>query len=515
MEIKIFKPADHKIKALIYGASGSGKTTFASTAPKPIFASAENGLLSIADKEVPYVEIKTIKDLSDLLTHLKTQPHDFKTVVIDSITEINDVIKEEIEKKKGGQMTLPDWGVLSKKINKIIRAFRDLPMHVIFIAQENNIVDEDKISKIVPSLNGKAATKIAYIMDIVGYLHIDKATKKRVIIVNSHEKLLTKDRSNVVVKNPELDFSKWCEEVSKISIGDEKVVTSYDSDVDPLDDKKVKPKKKSAPTKKKENPPVNNVESKDLPEARPVFTKERLAGLADKIKENLKSGQTHQEMIVKIKAQFVLPEEIESDILKIQTLGQEAKNELPDKDWDTTAKKKAPYNYKDTPEKVENYEKEKTEEEKEDQKDFLEKVSENRKEDKEKKVEDIFQKYSKKISRVKTINGLRKIQKEIVIYIELNKINLKDPRVIKTQKDYLEKYDAFKSKEESEGKIDSEGVSKIIEEISKIETYAQLEIFQKKFKEENFKEKMSKEDFESVRDVFIEKGTKINSANNN
>jgi hypothetical protein len=47
MQIKMFRPTDHKVKALIYGASGAGKTVFGGTAPKPIFASAESGLLSL------------------------------------------------------------------------------------------------------------------------------------------------------------------------------------------------------------------------------------------------------------------------------------------------------------------------------------------------------------------------------------------------------------------------------------------------------------------------------------
>ena len=48
IEIKRFKPTSHKIKALVYGASGSGKTSFAGTAKNAIFLSAEGGLLSIA-----------------------------------------------------------------------------------------------------------------------------------------------------------------------------------------------------------------------------------------------------------------------------------------------------------------------------------------------------------------------------------------------------------------------------------------------------------------------------------
>jgi len=41
-------------------------------------------------------------------------------------------------------MQIQDWGELSKKIRDLLRSFRDLPMNVVFIAQENYINDEDK-----------------------------------------------------------------------------------------------------------------------------------------------------------------------------------------------------------------------------------------------------------------------------------------------------------------------------------------------------------------------------------
>lgn len=71
MQIKQFTPTSHKIKAVIYGASGTGKTTFGGSCPKPIFISAEGGLLSIAHLNPEYVEIKTLQDLRDILLYLK------------------------------------------------------------------------------------------------------------------------------------------------------------------------------------------------------------------------------------------------------------------------------------------------------------------------------------------------------------------------------------------------------------------------------------------------------------
>ena len=75
MEIKKTSIKEHKIKAVVYGASGSGKTTFGATAPKPIFASAENGLLSIAEQGVDFVDINSLDNLRDLYNFLKNNLH--------------------------------------------------------------------------------------------------------------------------------------------------------------------------------------------------------------------------------------------------------------------------------------------------------------------------------------------------------------------------------------------------------------------------------------------------------
>ena len=219
----MFSPTDHKVKALIYWSSGSGKTVFWGTAPKPIFASAESGLLSLWQKEVPFVEINSIKDLEELLEFLQKGDHDFETVVIDSITEVNDIIKQEIEKKTGKPMQLNDWWTLSKKIKDLLRAFRDLPMHTLLISQETIERDGDTITKILPSLNGKSSTEIASFMDVVWYLYIDK-TGERKIITSSDPRFITKDRSNKIGNVADIDFSAWVEKVKAIEIWEQKIV---------------------------------------------------------------------------------------------------------------------------------------------------------------------------------------------------------------------------------------------------------------------------------------------------
>lgn len=217
MQIKKFTPQDHKIKVLIYGAAKSGKTTFGGTAPGLIFASAEAGLLSVAEKKPDFVDIKSLKDLTDFYLFLARGEHCYETVIIDSITEINDIIKTEIEKRTGRIMQIQDWGELSKKILDLLRKFRDLPMHVIFIALEKYITDEDKIKKIVPNIDGKAATGIAAFMDVVAYVNVEN-DGTRWIETESNKKLLTGDRSGVISNDTPMDFNEWIKKVSKIKI---------------------------------------------------------------------------------------------------------------------------------------------------------------------------------------------------------------------------------------------------------------------------------------------------------
>lgn len=246
IQIKNFVPLDHKVKAVIYGASGAWKTVFGATAPKPIFASAEGGLLSVADKNIQFVEIKSLKDLQELLIYLKTAKHDFETVVIDSITEINDIIKMDIEKRTGKWMQLQDWWELAKKIKAILRWFRDLDLHVIFLAQEVSESDEGVVTKIVPSLNGKAATEIAYFMDNVGYLMIDK-TGERKLLTQPNAKLLTKDRSGLIWNDCPVDFSEWVNRVKKIKTGTQTVSVDFEAEIDEKTWKELPQPKKTEP----------------------------------------------------------------------------------------------------------------------------------------------------------------------------------------------------------------------------------------------------------------------------
>jgi hypothetical protein len=148
-------------KVVLYGPPGSGKTTMASTFPDVLFLSAESGLLSVRDKAIDIWEITAWEDLEEAFGYLRANGHKYKSVVIDSLTEVQKKLNEHIVKKFPGKrrdyedlMSMSDWGYSMDRLRRMCRAFRDLPMNVVFIALEVAEITEEE-TFIKPALSGK------------------------------------------------------------------------------------------------------------------------------------------------------------------------------------------------------------------------------------------------------------------------------------------------------------------------------------------------------------------------
>ena len=184
------------LKVLVYGQAGSGKTTLTKTLPKPVVLSAEDGLLSLKDDNIPFIEIKNIGDLHDAYSWLKDSD-EFESVVLDSISEIAEVVLAHEKKvNKDGRAA---YGEMDVQLSEIIRAFRDLNMHVLMTAKLEKQQDEMGRMLYFPSLPGnKTAQKLPYFFDEVLALRIEKDEEgktQRALMCDSDGLWLAKDRS--------------------------------------------------------------------------------------------------------------------------------------------------------------------------------------------------------------------------------------------------------------------------------------------------------------------------------
>lgn len=162
------------VKILGYGIAGMGKTRAISTLPTPIALSAEGGLLSIKDADVPYLEIGSMDDLYEAYAWLtkSDEAKHYESVALDSISEIAEVVLG-VEKKVlvNGKVRDPRqaYGAMQDRMADLIRAFRDLDgKHVYFSAKLEKSADELGAVSYAPSMPGqKFAQTLPYFFDEV------------------------------------------------------------------------------------------------------------------------------------------------------------------------------------------------------------------------------------------------------------------------------------------------------------------------------------------------------------
>ena len=170
------------VKMLVYGKAGRGKTTLCATAPNPIILSAESGLLALSQWQLPYVEIKTIEDLTEAFAWCQdsAEARQFQTICLDSISEIAEVVLTNAKSQKvNGKLIDPRqaYGLLIDQMSATIRAFRDLPnKHVYVSAKQEMIKDEATgITLNGPSMPGtKLGPSLPYFFDEVFQMDVGK-----------------------------------------------------------------------------------------------------------------------------------------------------------------------------------------------------------------------------------------------------------------------------------------------------------------------------------------------------
>jgi hypothetical protein len=188
------------VKLLVYGQAGAGKTSLIPTLPKPVILSAEGGLLSIADTNLPFLEITSMDDLREAYKWLTSSAEaaEFESVALDSISEIAEVVLNA--EKKINKDPRAAYGAMQEQMADIIRGFRDLPgKHVYMSAKLEKTQDEMGRVLYAPSMPGnKTGQSLPYFFDEVLALRVEKDAEgftRRALMTDGDGLWLAKDRS--------------------------------------------------------------------------------------------------------------------------------------------------------------------------------------------------------------------------------------------------------------------------------------------------------------------------------
>lgn len=270
--MKIVKSTDPQQKPsivmIVYGNGGVGKTTFASTAPKPLLVDCENGAkyFGLRGIEMDVAKVNTWSDMEGLFDIAKSG--EYETIVLDPIGELMEKLKRFMiakgDKKlvmADGSPTIAGWGWLKDTMRSTIKILRDSNINLLIVAHVEEKQDEQTLVK-RPMLMTKLSDEIINMVDIVGYMTVvndPEGGEKRIIIVDpASDKYIAKDRTGQLGKIIPPNFTdiidacqgtktfKWSNAKAKVS--DEKSIDPNEEVESPED--KVKDKLKKAKAKK-------------------------------------------------------------------------------------------------------------------------------------------------------------------------------------------------------------------------------------------------------------------------
>lgn len=205
-------PEAPRIRALIYGEPGSGKTSLAASAQDHeemapvVFANIEGGLLSVVHRgDIHAVDITSTEDMYELYHRIKNKVDPFaeiKTLVIDNVTELQATNLEEIvqaemvsPRKSASRVSedeifQEDYGTSTVQLSRLFRWCKGLDVNLILTAHAKFVYPPSRNSRsgtnvdveptaVLPMLTQKLMKSVMGLVDFVWYLQWNPEDKQR------------------------------------------------------------------------------------------------------------------------------------------------------------------------------------------------------------------------------------------------------------------------------------------------------------------------------------------------
>lgn len=215
------------IKTLVYGPPRVGKTVFVGSAgndPRTaplLLLDFEGGSSSLqgTTADVSILPIRDWQDYNEVYAYLAEGKHEFQSVAIDSVSETHiysliKIVEAQVQgsdrRKDDLQTEQGDYGKSMMQMQKFLRAFRDLPLHVFLTAHTKTELEPGEGWVRKPKLYGQLSDEIVGMFDITTFMMIldeddeDAANKRRKARRTKSSKSDAADRVLLLANEPKI-----------------------------------------------------------------------------------------------------------------------------------------------------------------------------------------------------------------------------------------------------------------------------------------------------------------------
>ena len=225
------------MKIMVIGGPGVGKTRWSSFWPEPFYLNCEDGLASVADRQVPYIDIVEDEEgppsekMLNALRWLKSHPNAKKygTVVVDTLDAYQRKIKQEWLEQNKNEPTFTGydaWGYLDAKMQALMTRLISLDKNVIVLVHykdkevdgrdDNGAKTKETITQL--QLQGDSKDTAFNDFDLVGWMDTfwkagseeegGRVEARGITFSRTPQRPFLKDRLHITPKWLEIDFSE-------------------------------------------------------------------------------------------------------------------------------------------------------------------------------------------------------------------------------------------------------------------------------------------------------------------
>jgi hypothetical protein len=206
------------LNILIHGQAGTGKNRLCATATDPIILSAEQGLLSLTEFDLPAIEIRSIADFAEAFRFLQSsdEASQYQTICLDSLSELAEImLSEQKERNKDARMA---YMMTQENIMKIIKGLKNLG-RMMYCSAKSELQNDDGtgMSYFAPSFPGsKLSVQMPYVFDVVGAMRAEMADDgnvHRYVQTANDGKYIAKDRTGKLATFEEPDLGVFINKI--------------------------------------------------------------------------------------------------------------------------------------------------------------------------------------------------------------------------------------------------------------------------------------------------------------